>query len=93
VYQPKEPDDNQIAQQAKATATAIEWVSRILAIVAVMVLPGLGGTWLDSRFGTQVFTLAGFALGLTIGIVALLAVVKAPPTKIPSNKTPRPPSS
>jgi len=81
-----DPDDEQIAKQAKATAQAIEWVSRILAIVAVMVLPGLGGIWLDGRFGTSgVFTLLGFGLGLVVGIASLLAVVKPP--RSPDKKT------
>jgi hypothetical protein len=76
-------DDSQIEEQAKATALAIEWVSRILAIVAVMVLPGLGGRWLDQRFGMRIFTLVGFALGLVVGVTCLLAVVntKKPPDK------------
>lgn len=74
----KDLDDDQIANQAKATGLAIDWVSRILAIVAVMVLPGLGGHWLDARFGTNVFTLLGFVLGLVVGTVSLIAVVKPP---------------
>lgn len=85
MYQPKDPDDARIAAQAKATATALEWVSRILAIVAVMVLPGLGGSWLDARFGTNFLTFTGFALGLTIGMICLIAVVKA--VKPPDSKS------
>ena len=74
----RDPDDDLIANQAKATGLAIDWVSRILAVVAIMVLPGLGGHWLDARFGTNVFTLLGFVLGLVVGTVSLIAVVKAP---------------
>jgi hypothetical protein len=80
-----DPQDEQIARQAKATAQAIEWVSRILAVVAVMILPGLGGRWLDGRFGTNVFTLLGFGLGLVLGIFSLLTVVNTP--KPPDQKT------
>jgi hypothetical protein len=78
VPQRKDLDDDQIARQAKATGLAIDWVSRILAIVAVMVLPGLGGRWLDVRFGANVFALLGFVLGLVVGIVSLIAIVKVP---------------
>ena len=58
---------------------AMEWVSRILAVAAVMVLPGLAGQWLDKRLGTGFFGLAGFAVGMVSGIAYLLAVTKTPP--------------
>ena len=64
-------------------AIAMEWVSRILAVVAVMVAPGLLGGWLDRRWGTGFLTLLGFALGLTVGTAYLLIITKS--------KTPRPP--
>jgi len=58
-------------------ALAMEWVSRILAVVAVMVVPGLVGGWLDQRWGTGFLTLLGFALGLTVGTVYLVAVTRS----------------
>jgi hypothetical protein len=64
-------------------AVAMEWVSRILAVVVVMIAPGLLGSWLDDRWGTSFLTLFGFALGLTAGTAYLLAITKA--------KAPRPP--
>lgn len=42
-----------------------------------MVLPGLGGEWLDRRFGTNFLVLVGFAFGLTAGLYYLLRVTKA----------------
>jgi hypothetical protein len=57
-------------------AVAIDWVSRILAVVAFMVLPGLGGEWLDRHWGTHFLTLVGFALGLTFGIWYLIAITR-----------------
>lgn len=50
-------------EQLRQQSLAWEWVSRVLAICVVMVLPGLGGGWLDRRYGTGYWTLAGFAFG------------------------------
>ena len=53
-------------------AVALDWVSRITAVALTMVLPGLLGYWLDSRFGTSFLILAGFALGMVGGMWSLL---------------------
>lgn len=58
---------------------AMDWVSRILAVVAVMFLPSLGGTWLDKRLGTRFLGLAGLAAGVVMGVAYLLALTKQPP--------------
>lgn len=55
-------------------AEAMEWVSRILVVAAVMVLPGLAGQWLDKRWGTGFLVLVGFAVGLTGGIAYLVKI-------------------
>lgn len=55
------------------------WVSRIFAAVAVMVVPGLAGQWLDQRWGTGFLGLVGFALGMVSGIAYLLTMIKLPP--------------
>lgn len=55
---------------------AMEWVSRIMAIAMEMVLPGLGGQWLDQRLGTSFLVLVGFGFGLTAGIWHLLLLAK-----------------
>lgn len=60
---------------------AMEWVSRILAVAAMMVLPGLGGQWLDKRFGVGFLGLIGFAIGVVSGVAYLLAVAKQPPSR------------
>ncbi|MEX0715777.1 MAG: AtpZ/AtpI family protein [Planctomycetaceae bacterium] len=60
-------------------AIAMEWVSRIIAVALIMVLPGLGGHWLDARWGTSFLALAGFALGITAGIYHLLLMTKNKP--------------
>lgn len=41
------------------------------------VIPILAGVWADSRLGTKpLLLLAGFALGLTVGMVQLLQIVR-----------------
>jgi hypothetical protein len=55
---------------------AMTWVSRIMAVVGVMVLPGIGGQWLDTRLGTSFLALIGFAFGMVFSITYLLALTK-----------------
>lgn len=57
-------------------AIAMEWVSRIIAVALIMVLPGIAGGWLDDRWGTSFVALAGFALGISAGIYHLLLMTR-----------------
>ena len=57
-------------------ADAIEWVSRITVVAIEMVLPGVVGHWLDTRFGLNFLALAGFAFGITVGMWHLLLMTK-----------------
>ena len=66
----------------------MEWVSQITTVVAEMVLPGLAGVWLDHRWGTKFLALAGFALGLTVGIWHLIAMTQ-PKTQEPGRDSNR----
>ena len=59
-------------------AAAMQWVGRIMAAGLMMVLPGLGGHWLDQQLGSGFFALAGFALGLVGGMTYLIAITKKP---------------
>jgi hypothetical protein len=54
-------------------AAALHWVSRIFATALMMVLPGVGGQWLDRRWGTRFIGLTGFAVGLVGGVAYLIA--------------------
>ena len=58
-------------------AVALEWVSRITAVAFAMVLPGLGGYWIDSKIGTSFLAPVGFVIGIFGGIWSLLAVTGA----------------
>ena len=64
------------------------WVSRILAVAAVMVLPGLAGFWLDKRWGVGFLGLAGFAVGLIAGIAYLLTITNLPRDRPMSGRLP-----
>jgi hypothetical protein len=77
--------------QQHPLALAIEWVAKITTVALEMVLPGLGGLWLDKQWGTPFLGLAGFALGLTVGIWHLLRMV--PKNKSNSRKQDQPPES
>ena len=66
---------------------AFEWVSRILAVSAEMVLPGLAGQWLDKRLGTSFLVLVGFGIGITVGIWHLLIMTSARPVSKNVDKT------
>lgn len=46
------------------------------SIVGGMVLPGLIGDYLDSRFGTSFCVLIGIGLGVVVGTVQLLALAR-----------------
>lgn len=66
-------------------AEAMQWVAVLTTVGLEMVLPGLAGQWLDRRFGTRFLVLAGFALGLSIGLWHLIQLTKANPN-LPKRK-------
>ena len=51
---------------------AFTWVGRITAIGLVMVLPGVGGAWLDRQLETTVLEPAGFLLGFILGLTSIV---------------------
>ncbi len=56
---------------------ATQWATRIMTLAIEMVVPGLGGIWLDGRLGTKAqFTLLGFALGGTFALWQLLRMTQ-----------------
>ena len=59
-------------------ARASEWATRIMTISLEMVLPGLGGYWLDQKLHTMaLFMLLGFALGCTAAAVHLMHLTRS----------------
>lgn len=53
-------------------AIAMAWVGRIFGVVAIMVLPGVIGAWLDRRLGSGWLSLAGMLAGLAAGVSCLI---------------------
>ena len=59
------------------TAEAMKWVSVVSTVVGIMVVPALGGFWIDNLLGTRgVFTLLGVVFGFVGGMYGLLYMVK-----------------
>jgi hypothetical protein len=56
---------------------AMEWVTKITTVGLEMMLPALGGGWLDKRLGTNYWALVGVVLGVTLGIWHLLLMTRA----------------
>ena len=61
---------------ADPLALAMEWVSKITTVALEMVLPAIGGGYLDQRLGTKYWALAGLVLGFTVGMWHLLQMTK-----------------
>jgi hypothetical protein len=71
-------------------ALAMIWVSRIFAISAEMILPGLLGQWLAKRWGYPSLVLLGFALGISFGLWHLILITRgAERARIEQKKTDR----
>lgn len=51
--------------------------SRVMAVLLLMLLVGVGGSYLDKWLGTAFLTLTGFLLGGAIAIVGMMYVVRA----------------
>ena len=60
---------------------SMQWLSRTIAVVIVMVSPGLIGMFFDKRLGTQFLTPTGFVIGTVLATVSLLVIARklAPP--------------
>ena len=64
-------DADRIEAQANTNAA-----SRAIAVMILMVIPGVAGTYLDKWMGTQFFVVIGFVLGIGIAIFGLLYVAR-----------------
>ena len=59
-------------------AAAMEWVAKITTVGLEMVLPAVGGKYLDSRLGTTYWVLVGLVLGFSVGFWHLLQLTRTP---------------
>ena len=60
-------------------ASAMEWVAKITTVSLEMVLPGVGGHYLDMWLGTRFLSLLGFVMGMAVGILHLVQMTRRPP--------------
>lgn len=77
-------DSTQPSQKTLATQS-YEWLSRGIAVVLLMVLPGALGMWLDNRTGLVIFGPIGFVLGMIFAIVMLQVLIKIKPIVAPES--------
>ena len=65
------------ADDRSAMARAMGWSAQITTISFEMVLPGLGGFWLDQKLGTKpLFLILGVVFGFTLGLWHLLKLAQ-----------------
>jgi F0F1-type ATP synthase assembly protein I len=59
-------------------AEAMKWVSVVSSVVGVMIVPTLGGIWIDNLLGTKcLFVTLGAIVGFVGGMYCLLDMAKA----------------
>ena len=68
--------DSDQREKHRQQSVAVDWISRVLAVCVVMVLPGFGGLWLDQKLDTGYWTVLGFVFGFASGFTALILLVK-----------------
>ncbi|QDV26878.1 hypothetical protein [Aureliella helgolandensis] len=51
-----------------------QWLSRTIAVVILMLAPGLAGRYLDERLQTTWLTPAGFGIGIALATIFLLTL-------------------
>lgn len=61
----------------------LDWLSRTIAVLVVMVGPGLLGSFADHRLGTSFWTPTGLVLGTLLGTYLLLLLARklTPPAR------------
>lgn len=62
-------------------AIAYGWVAKVTTVVGEMVLLGIGGSWLDQRWGTKFLAPVGLMLGVSLGLWHLIVMTKTVNTK------------
>jgi F0F1-type ATP synthase assembly protein I len=67
------PDPSSIRRGSTVTINAL---SRIFAVLIILILCGAGGAFLDRWLGTSFWIVIGFGLGMVFAVVGMLYVVK-----------------
>ncbi|AMV34728.1 hypothetical protein VN12_21560 [Pirellula sp. SH-Sr6A] len=83
-HQPSNVDSNQGSEpgsesgnRGNKNSIALNAFSRVMAVLLLMLLVGVGGSYLDKWLGTTFLTLTGFLVGGAIAIVGMMYVVRA----------------
>jgi hypothetical protein len=71
-------EDVQAVEEAERIETQANTnaASRAIAVMILMILPGIAGSYLDKWLGTQFFVILGFVVGIVVAIFGLLYVAK-----------------
>jgi|TARA_B100000530_G_scaffold308513_1_gene233702 F0F1-type ATP synthase assembly protein I len=67
---PKRPKRSSLAE-------AYDLVSRVLTCVMVMILPGIGGGYLDNHYDTSYMMVAGWIIGPPFGLWQLIKLANS----------------
>lgn len=79
---------NETPDDRTALAQAWAWSTRIMSAALEMVLPAVGGYWLDQKLGSvAVFLILGVILGMTAGLYHLVKMAQPPEPKGPGEKS------
>lgn len=83
-HQPSNVDSTQGSEpgsesgnRGNKNSIALNAFSRVMAVLLLMLLVGVGGSYLDKWLGTTFLTLTGFLVGGAIAIVGMMYVVRA----------------
>ena len=68
---------SRFTRDQESVARGYAWANRITTISLEMVLPPLGGYWLDGKFGTlPLFTILGLILGFSTALWHLVKITR-----------------
>lgn len=72
-------DDPKLPEVISPVGEGFTWVARITAVGLGMALPAVAGSWLDRRFDTGFFALAGLVVGLATALAWIVRLSNAAP--------------
>lgn len=72
-------DQHESEPERPPLAAAMVWVNRIISICLEMVLPAVGGYYLDQYFGTRYLVVVGVLFGAVLGFWQLMMLTRSLP--------------
>ena len=73
---PENRSKDSLDETRNALNTSINAFSRVLAVMLLMIVPGVVGYYLDHWLGTRFLIVIGFIVGMILAIFGLILVVK-----------------